>query len=55
MRIIPDLSVQVLALENGEVDFLWELPGPHLQRASRAMHDSGPRRPGTTRAARTAS
>jgi len=27
MRIIPDLSVQVLALENGEVDFLWELPG----------------------------
>ena len=28
MRIIPDLSVQVLALENGEVDFLWELPGP---------------------------
>ena len=28
MRVIPDLSVQVLALENGEVDFLWELPGP---------------------------
>jgi peptide/nickel transport system substrate-binding protein len=28
MRIIPDLSVQALALENGEVDFLWELPGP---------------------------
>ena len=28
MRIIPDVSVQVLALENGEVDFLWELPGP---------------------------
>ncbi len=32
MRIIPDLSVQVLALENGEVDFLWELPGPQQSR-----------------------
>jgi len=32
MRIIPDLSVQVLALENGEVDFLWELPGPLQSR-----------------------
>ena len=32
MRIIPDLSVQVLALENGEADFLWELPGPLLSR-----------------------
>ena len=32
MRIIPDLSVQVLALENGEVDFLWELPGQLLSR-----------------------
>jgi peptide/nickel transport system substrate-binding protein len=32
MRIIPDLSVQVLALENGEVDFLWELPGPVQSR-----------------------
>src|SRR5258705_593191 len=31
-RIIPDLSVQVLALENGEVDFLWELPGPLQSR-----------------------
>jgi peptide/nickel transport system substrate-binding protein len=32
MRIIPDLSVQVLALENDEVDFLWELPGPLQSR-----------------------
>ncbi len=32
MRIIPDLSVQVLALENGEVDFLWELSGPQQGR-----------------------
>jgi peptide/nickel transport system substrate-binding protein len=32
MRIIPDVSVQVLALENGEVDFLWELPGPLQSR-----------------------
>lgn len=32
MRIIPDTSVQVLALENGEVDFIWEVPGPHLAR-----------------------
>ncbi len=32
MRVIPDLSVQALALENGEVDFLWELPGPLQSR-----------------------
>jgi len=32
MRVIPDLSVQVLALENGEVDFLWELAGPLQSR-----------------------
>src|SRR5262249_13132883 len=32
MRIIPDLSVQMLALENGEVDFVWEVPGPQLAR-----------------------
>ncbi len=32
MRIIPDASTQVLALENGEVDFLWGVPGPHLSR-----------------------
>ena len=35
MRIVPDLSVQVLALENGEVDFLWELPGPQQERVKR--------------------
>ena len=32
MRIIPDASTQVLALENGEVDFLWGVPGPQLGR-----------------------
>lgn len=32
MRIIPDPSTQVLALENGEVDFLWDVPGPHRAR-----------------------
>ncbi|MBW3664726.1 MAG: ABC transporter substrate-binding protein [Actinobacteria bacterium] len=30
MRIIPDQATQVLALENGEVDFLWGVPGPDL-------------------------
>lgn len=32
MRIIPDAATQVLALENGEVDFLWGVPGPHQGR-----------------------
>jgi peptide/nickel transport system substrate-binding protein len=32
MRVIPDAGTQVLALENGEVDFLWGLPGPHQLR-----------------------
>ena len=32
MRIIPEASTQVLALENGEVDFLWDVPGPHRAR-----------------------
>src|SRR5262245_13698645 len=32
MRIIPDAGTQVLALENGEVDFLWDLPGPDVGR-----------------------
>jgi peptide/nickel transport system substrate-binding protein len=31
MRVVPDAATQVLALENGEVDFLWAVPGP-LQR-----------------------
>jgi peptide/nickel transport system substrate-binding protein len=32
MRIIPEPGTQVLALENGEVDFLWGVPGPHQAR-----------------------
>ena len=34
MRVIPDAGTQVLALENGEVDFLWGVPGPHRARLS---------------------
>lgn len=54
MRIIPDASIQVLALENGEVDFLWGVPGP-TRPGSLPSNGSGWRRPRTTRAARTAS
>jgi peptide/nickel transport system substrate-binding protein len=32
MRVIPDAGTQVLALENGEVDFLWGVPGPQQIR-----------------------
>jgi peptide/nickel transport system substrate-binding protein len=32
MRVIPDAGTQVLALENGEVDFLWGVPGQHQAR-----------------------
>jgi peptide/nickel transport system substrate-binding protein len=32
MRIIPDVGTQVLALESGEVDFLWDVPAPDLGR-----------------------
>jgi len=32
MRVIPDPGTQVLALENGEVDFLWGVPGPDQAR-----------------------
>jgi peptide/nickel transport system substrate-binding protein len=32
MRVIPDAGTQVLALENGEVDFLWGVPGPDQAR-----------------------
>jgi peptide/nickel transport system substrate-binding protein len=32
MRVIPDPGTQVLALESGEVDFLWGVPGPHQSR-----------------------
>jgi peptide/nickel transport system substrate-binding protein len=34
MRVIPDPSTQVLALENGEVDYLWGVPGPQLARVA---------------------
>jgi peptide/nickel transport system substrate-binding protein len=34
MRVIPDASTQLLALENGEVDFLWGVPGPQLARVT---------------------
>jgi peptide/nickel transport system substrate-binding protein len=32
MRVIPEPSSQVLALESGEVDWLWGVPGPDLER-----------------------
>ncbi len=32
LRIIPDAAVQVIALEAGEVDFLFGVPGPERQR-----------------------
>ena len=32
MRIMPDESTQVIALEAGEVDWLWGVPGPDLER-----------------------
>lgn len=32
MRIIPEESNQVLAFEQGEVDWLWGVPGPDLER-----------------------
>ncbi|MBW3658502.1 MAG: ABC transporter substrate-binding protein [Actinobacteria bacterium] len=32
MRVIPDEGTQLLALESGEVDFLWGVPGPDLAR-----------------------
>ena len=32
MRVVPDPGTQVLALENGEVDFLWGVPGPDQHR-----------------------
>lgn len=34
MRVIPDPGSQVLALESGEVDWLWGVPGPDLERLS---------------------
>ena len=32
MRVIPDEGSQVIALETGEVDWLWGVPGPDLER-----------------------
>lgn len=32
MRVIPEDSNQVIALESGEVDWLWGVPGPDLER-----------------------
>jgi peptide/nickel transport system substrate-binding protein len=32
MRVMPDAGSQVIALEAGEVDFLWGAPGPELRR-----------------------
>lgn len=32
MRVIPDDGNQVIALEAGEVDWLWGVPGPDLER-----------------------
>jgi peptide/nickel transport system substrate-binding protein len=32
MRIIPDEGSQLLALESGEVDFLWGVPGAEIER-----------------------
>jgi len=32
MRVIPDAGTQMLALENGEIDFLWGVPGPQQAR-----------------------
>ncbi|HEX2026779.1 MAG TPA: ABC transporter substrate-binding protein [Nitriliruptorales bacterium] len=32
MRVVPDDASALLALEDGEVDFLWGVPGPDLER-----------------------
>ncbi len=32
MRVIPDAGTRVAALENGEVDWLFDVPGPDLER-----------------------
>jgi peptide/nickel transport system substrate-binding protein len=31
-RVIPDRNTQLLALEEGEVDFIWRVPGPEVAR-----------------------
>ena len=48
MRVIPDQNTQVLALEEGEVDYIWRVPGGDIERLSGddsiALHNinSGP-------------
>ena len=34
MRVIPDQNTQVLALEEGEVDYIWRVPGGEIERLS---------------------
>ena len=34
MRVIPDQNTQVLALEEGEVDYIWRVPGGDIERLS---------------------
>ena len=34
MRVIPDQNTQVLALEEGEVDYIWRVPGAEIERLS---------------------
>ena len=34
MRVIPDQNTQVLALEEGEVDYIWRVPGGDFERLS---------------------
>ena len=47
-RVIPDQNTQVLALEEGEVDYIWRVPGGEVERLSGddsiALHNvnSGP-------------
>lgn len=36
MRVIPDASNQVVALEAGEVDWIWSVPGPDIERMRQA-------------------
>jgi peptide/nickel transport system substrate-binding protein len=31
-RVIPDQNTQLLALERGEVDYIWRVPGPDIDR-----------------------
>lgn len=33
-RVIPEQNTQLLALEQGEVDFIWGVPGPEVERLS---------------------